>query len=296
MTTGPGPARRWRLALAGLAVLLALAPRAAAAHATILSSSPEPGERLRTAPGVVVLTFSQPLNIRLSRAEVDAPGGAHYSQASVSESEIRVRLADNAPGVYVVRWTSVSAGDGHVLSGSLRFGVGVTPGAAGSEEPLPAAGDLALAALRGVEYGGLLLAVGCLLLLQLARRAPALPWVRRWVVLALAAAAVSGLGVVLGEAAGAAGSLSADALTAYLGAGASGWTRAARVGLEAGALLVAARWPRAAAVPLGAALVALAGSGHAAAVRPEALGVATTALHLAAAGLWAGGIAGLALQ
>lgn len=36
-------------------------PRAASAHAAFVSSSPEPGERLSSAPGVVRITFSEPL-------------------------------------------------------------------------------------------------------------------------------------------------------------------------------------------------------------------------------------------
>jgi copper transport protein len=296
----PAPARPPTLALlAGAlaaAACLALAPRDAGAHATVISSNPQPGDRLRTAPGVVVLTFSQPLNVRLSRAEVDAPDGARFSQGSVSQSEIRVPLASNAPGVYEVRWTSVSAGDGHVLGGSFRFGVGVSPGAS-ADESAPAAGDLALAAPRGLEYAGLLLAVGLLLLGLLAGRSPPLAWVRSaGVPAALAVAAASGLAVVLGETAAAAGGLSADGVLAFLSTGASGWARAARVGLEAAALAVALRRPRLAAAPLAGALVALAAAGHAAAARPAAGAVAATSLHLAAAGVWAGGIAALALQ
>ncbi|HEY4024962.1 MAG TPA: copper resistance CopC family protein, partial [Candidatus Dormibacteraeota bacterium] len=115
------------LAAAGLALLLGLSPRPASAHATILSSTPRAGETLRTAPGVVVLTFSQRLDIRLSRATVSAPGGQRFDQGSVSSSEIRVPISTNAPGVYQVRWTSVSVADGHTLSGGFRFGVNVSP-------------------------------------------------------------------------------------------------------------------------------------------------------------------------
>src|SRR5258708_2585887 len=127
------------------ALVLALAPGPASAHATILSSTPRAGEKLATAPGVVVLAFSQPLDIRLSRASVVAPNGQRFDQSSVSPSEIRVPLTTNAPGVYQVSWTSVSAVDGHTLSGGFRFGVGVAPNGPAQAEPLPGPGDLALA-------------------------------------------------------------------------------------------------------------------------------------------------------
>src|SRR5204862_2086708 len=90
------------IAAAGLALLLGLAPRPASAHATILSSTPRAGETLRTAPGVVVLTFSQRLDIRPSRATVTAPGGRRVGQSTVSASEIRVARAATAPGTYQV--------------------------------------------------------------------------------------------------------------------------------------------------------------------------------------------------
>ena len=296
----PGPLRRpgaAALLLASCAAaVLALAPHPASAHATILSSSPRPGEELRTGPGVVVLTFSQPLDIRLSRATVVAPNGQRFDQVSVSPSEIRVPVATNAPGVYQVSWTSVSAVDGHTLSGGFRFGVDVSPSGPAQDAPLPGAGDLTLAVLRAVEYAGLLLAAGLLLVVQLASLAPRLDWVRTRLPAALALTAAAGLAVVLGEAVVAAGTASPDALAAYLGAGPAGWTRLGRVAAEVAALLVALRWPRLAALPLGAALVALAAAGHAAAVQPVPLGVAVTALHLASAGLWAGGIMALAVQ
>lgn len=297
MIAGIGRAGRrapWLLAVC-LAFVLGLAPRPASAHATVLSSTPRPGEELRTAPGVVVLTFSQPLDIRLSRASVVTPNGQRFDQGSVSPSDIRVPLTSNAPGVYQVSWTSVSAVDGHTLSGGFRFGVGVAPGAA-VDAPLPGPGDLGLAAVRTLEYAGLLLAVGLLLLLQLAALPPRLGWVRAGLPVVLGATAAAGGAVVLGEALAAAGGLSADAVTAYLGSGAAGWTRVGRVVAEVAAVVVALRWPRLAAVPLAGALVALAAAGHAAAVQPVPLGVAVTALHLASAGLWAGGILALAVQ
>jgi copper transport protein len=279
-----------------LALVAGLAPRPASAHATILSSSPRPGQELRTGPGVVALTFSQPLDIQLSRASVVAPNGRRFDQTSVSSDEIRVAVTSNAPGVYEVSWTSVSAVDGHTLSGGFRFGVDVSPTGAAVDAPLPGAGDLALAAVRALEYAGLLLAVGLLLLLQLAALTPRLDWVRAGLPVALAATAAAGLAVVVGEALVAAGAPSPDGVAAYLGSGPDGWTRLGRVAAEVAAVLVAVRWPRLAVLPLGAALVALAASGHASAVQPAPVGVAVTALHLASAGLWAGGILALAVQ
>jgi copper transport protein len=280
----------------GVALVLGLAPTAASAHAVLISSSPRPGEKLSTAPGVVVLTFSQPIDIHLSRATVTAPNGQRFDQAGVSPQEIRVPVASNAPGVYEVSWTSVSAVDGHTLSSGFRFGVGVSPAGAAVDAALPGAGDLTLAALRALEYAGLLLAVGLLLVLQLAALTPRLDWIRTGLPVVLAATAAAGVAVVLGEALLAAGGPSPGGVAAYLGSGPAGWTRLGRVAAEVVAVLVSLRWPRLAVLPLGAALVGLAASGHGAAVQPAETGVAVTVLHLASAGLWAGGILALAVQ
>src|ERR1700724_2754259 len=147
------------LAALALATVLAMEPRAALAHATVLSSQPEPGQRLQNTPGVVVLTFSEPLNTQLSRATVSDPVGRSFQQSSISATEIRVGVDSNSPGVYQVSWTTVSGVDGHSLHGGFRFGVRVSPGTAQEQEqgqalPLPA--DLLIAVPRALEYGSLL--------------------------------------------------------------------------------------------------------------------------------------------
>src|ERR1700683_4137531 len=116
-----------RRAIAALgAGLVALAiPLVASAHPLLTSSSPAAGARLGTAPGVVVLEFSQFLNARLSHAEVIDPTGHQWPGQVDSAVEMRIPLATNASGVYTVDWTSVSDIDGHVISGSFSFDVGV---------------------------------------------------------------------------------------------------------------------------------------------------------------------------
>src|SRR6202162_1030141 len=59
-----------------IAALAALAiPIAASAHAELVSSFPAAGAHLGTAPGVVVLEFSQTINTQLSSASVTDPSG-----------------------------------------------------------------------------------------------------------------------------------------------------------------------------------------------------------------------------
>src|SRR5207245_5448518 len=139
-------------------------------HATLASSQPEAGQRLGTAPGVVVLDFTEPINAGLSRATVTDPIGHRFTGASEGR-EIRVPLSTNGLGVYTVSWTSVSTLDGHAVRGSFQFGVGVSPVSRSVEAvaTAPGRGDLALAVIRWIEYLALLVAVGMLLVRRLAR-------------------------------------------------------------------------------------------------------------------------------
>ena len=117
-----------RLLFIGMFVFgsLIASPTLALAHAGFVSSTPEPGATLSTAPGVVTLGFSEPLNVTLSRATVVAPDGTAFQGRSDGPEQIIVTMTTNAQGVYEVDWTTVSLVDGHTLHGAFRFGVGVT--------------------------------------------------------------------------------------------------------------------------------------------------------------------------
>jgi putative copper export protein/methionine-rich copper-binding protein CopC len=276
-------------------VAVAADPAMASAHAVLASSQPQAGQRLGTAPGVVVLEFSEPVNAKLSRATVTDPSGRRFAGGGTEGQEIRVPLSTNASGVYTVDWVSVSTLDGHAVHGSFQFGVGVTPRASSAEtaQTAPGEGDLAIAVLRWVEYLALLVAVGMLLLRGLARRSPELGWVGTRLVVPLGVALVSGLAVVSSEAISAAGSASLGGVWSYLSTGLPGLARLSRLGLEAVALVAAILHSRALWIYMTAAIVALAASGHAAAIHPTWWGITVDAVHLVAASVWAGGILAL---
>jgi copper transport protein len=285
--------------LGGLvAVVLCLTPTVAWAHAGFVSASPEPGSELSTAPGVVTLNFSEPLNARLSRAAVTTPDGVRVEGKVTSSDEITAELSTNAQGIYDVSWTTVSVIDGHTLTGSFRFGVGVPvgPGGEGSTSSSPRLADLLIAVARTVEDSALLVSVGLLLIGWLGRRDPPLADLRASPLIALAVASVGGLVVVLGEAFAAAGRISAPDMGSYLTTGLPGIARLARPLLELVAVGIAWRRSGWVILPLAAALVALAAAGHAAAASPPWAGISDEAVHLASAGVWAGGILALAFQ
>src|SRR5438128_158820 len=129
------PAQRWLIRLVVAAVITAsvvlATPRPVSAHALLVSSLPRSGEVLGTAPGDVVLEFSEALNSRLSSASVIDPGGHRWAGAVTSSGEMRVPMVTNAQGIYEVDWSSVSVDDGHRVSGSFRFGVRVSSASVG---------------------------------------------------------------------------------------------------------------------------------------------------------------------
>ena len=273
------------------------------AHSSVVASRPAPGERLESSPGIVTIVFSEPINASLSHGFVSAPDGQRFTGIASSPTAIDIQETTNAIGIYVVDWTSVSSVDGHVLHGRFEFGVGVSPSAPGEQNlASPQPNDLLIAGIGALEYLALFTGIGMVVLLVLAGRDPPIGWVvkarlrtTQWIPLAVAL--VAGVAVVTGDAANAAGSLSVPALVAYLGNWLPGFARATHLTAEAVALLFTIGYfgPRFVLPPLVIALVALAASGHAAAGQPWLLAVSVDSLHLLAAGVWVGGILGLAM-
>jgi len=280
--------------IAGFAALVI--PIAASAHALLTASSPPAGAHLGTAPGVVLLEFSQQLNATLSHATVADPSGHDWTGEVDSATEIRIPMATNASGVYTVDWTSVSADDGHEITGSFTFDVGVvgpaSPVLAANAVPGPEPSDIAIGLVKWVEALSLLFLAGQVLLATLARRAPTLEWVKpgfRASSIALSA----GLVAVWAEATVGSGGHSPAEYLAFF----DGWSGAAliaRLFLETLTLIAVVRAWRTLPVWLAGALLMLAAGGHAAGVIPAWYGIGLDAVHLVAAGLWAGGVAALA--
>ena len=276
------------VAVAG-ALVLAL-PLPAWGHAALVSSDPEPGAEISTTPSVVTLVFDEPLVPSLSRATVTSPAGATYT-STVSGKVMHVQVRGNQRGVYRVAWKTVSEVDGHTIEGGFRFGVGAPVTGAAVTAPGPTDGDVLLSVLRGLEYAVLLLACG-MALLDLLRRRVAL---RQPHVPVAAALLVTGLVVVGAEVVIAGSGLSTRGTADYLSNGLTGWARVSRLTLEA-ALLVIAWWRGRLSVLLLAGIIgSVAVAGHGADVEPAWQGMAVNAAHLAAAGIWVGGILALAL-
>ena len=133
--------------------------------------------------------------------------------------------------------------------------------------------EIVLGAFRGLELAGLLGFVGVVVMRQLAHQPPHLHWARPSMDRALGLALLGGVATV---------ALSPS------------WIGAARVATELVALVLCLRWGPG-AVPAGfAAVLLLAPAGHAAGAQPVVPAILVDELHVASAGIWAGGVLVLA--
>jgi copper transport protein len=286
--------RGWRLTVAAASVFAAFAsPVQASADATVVSTTPRPGENLVSAPAQVALHFSEPIDGTFSSADVVAPDGRRFRSEPARDAEIVIPVVGNQRGVYTVEWVAVSAVDGQALHGAFDFGVGAaSTGSAALEQAAPSPGDLAGGALRWLEYLGLIATIGIMVVRRLAAIRPRIAWARPSMHVALAAALIGGLGVVSLEAFGVAHSV--PGAIAYLASGPPGWVRAGRVVAEGLALYFCLRGVPFVAPTAVLAAAALAFAGHAAGVRPAPGAIFADALHILSAGVWAGGIIAMA--
>lgn len=285
---------RWLAALAlAMPALLMFAPDARA-HASLVASQPPDGAALDQAPGALSLSFDEPVD-PLQVALIDASGTrVPVGPPRVDGTTVQIGIVSPLPrGSYLLSYRVVSL-DSHPVSGSIAFGVGVTPDEATTRAdaaPPAAAPAIVLRALRDLAL--LASAGGALFLLVFGR----FPGDRRL----LAAASVATLALTLATTAlqGAllAGTPGAFTPQAFGAAMSASYGRAALVTIAGALLVLLGTWKpigRAArgALLLGAlaTIASLTLTGHAAAAQPRAAAAAVVAVHAAAACFWAGAL------
>lgn len=114
---------------AGAALLLLLGLRGVAeAHTRVLRSEPASGARLASAPTVLRLQFSDPVELALARLTLIAANGDSVSLSALRrgasgadaiEADI---LGPAAPGSYRVEWR-ITGKDGHAIAGRFSFAI-----------------------------------------------------------------------------------------------------------------------------------------------------------------------------
>jgi copper transport protein len=172
---GPEATRR-PAALGGLLATLCIAalalPQAAAAHAELISTSPERGAQVEAAPERVALRFNEPVEggfgaVRVFDAEGERVDEGELLRPGGDSEAVGVALPTDLPeGSYTATYRVISA-DSHPISGGFVFNVGkggaapaatvaelIDEGAAGP------ATSVAFGAVRGLAYLAIALAVG----------------------------------------------------------------------------------------------------------------------------------------
>jgi copper transport protein len=283
-----------------------LVPVAAFAHARLLISDPAPGALLDTLPSSVDLVFSEPVTPAGRGINVYGPDGrlASNGLARARGDGLSVGVSGSLAGTYAVVWTVV-ASDTHPSRGEFTFSVGHTspvraPGFGGGDVGLVSPLGLVLQSLgRWMHFGGYALGFG----------AATYAW---FVARDLRPLRLAGVGIALLLVAeplalfaqtaslDPSHTFDGDALT---GALASPFGRVLGLRLGGALLLWAvlgalrqAAWLRWAIPGLGVAMALVdATAAHATPALPQPLGLVLNALHVAAMGMWLGGVAAFAI-
>ena len=150
------PVRGAHRLLAGIAVslaILALAPAAAQAHATLTASDPADGATLATSPATITATFAEAFDTTRSSMELLGPDGASLATKAAATSATAESMTISgfgtlAGGPYTVRWTTITPGDNGIERGTFFFTIGnaTAPSAppAGNGTTSGGVGDVAL--------------------------------------------------------------------------------------------------------------------------------------------------------
>jgi copper transport protein len=263
-------------------VVAATIPAAAFAHARLLASTPADGAVLAAPPHALVLRFDDPVSVGPSIAAVDAGGRSVTGSAARTKGRaltIPLRISGN--GSYDVRW-SVISDDGHTITGVVAFTVGtgfaathrLTAGGGG-----PPAEDVLG---RFLLLAGLLVAVGATAFLLL------ISSVSRVAMLAACGFGLAGIGAVVERTRTPGGTRFAHAMELGITAAIVGLLVAAVSArrLRTRLLLVIPALALTIAPPLG---------GHALDSGVSHIQLVFDVGHLAAAAVWIGGVAALAV-
>lgn len=281
-----------RLAVALFVVALALVPQAALAHAQLVQSGPDANAVLQSPPAEIVLIFTEPVTAAGPGIRVYSPSGKQVAGVAVTRgAAMTAPVRSEEKGTFIVTW-QVFASDTHPSRGVFAYSVGapgsnpyttlLSSGSLGTATPL----GLALQAIaHWIHFAGFALVFGVAAYRALTGATGMNRAVGAGIVLLIAAEPVA----VIAQLA----SLTFDGDTAVAILGSEfGRLAALRLGaaLLAWTVLATGRsWPL---LATGAVVALLDGQAAHAIPGYPGLGQGLVAVHVAAMGLWAGGLAG----
>jgi copper transport protein len=166
------------LAFSFALMLLGATPDRVAAHAELVSSTPDANVTLIDSPDEVALTFSEPIDPVTAVVDIVDPGQRTVEglgEIVVGEGGLTasVTIPDLEPGVYTVSYQVVSSVDGHATAGLFAFLVdpsgALAPPALAPTEGSPSV-DAATIIARFVSLAAILVALGSLVTWWRSRR------------------------------------------------------------------------------------------------------------------------------
>jgi copper transport protein len=142
-----------------IVVSLVFGSASVSAHSYFVLSDPPDGSILLHAPGRVVLAFSSPVNTDFTTIQLVEVGGAHYSPTSIhaapsAPNVVAIGLPPIPNGSYRLSFSTRDSVDLHETAGSIVFGVGEAP-VLTSTPPQPAPPRLTEVLLRWLALAGL---------------------------------------------------------------------------------------------------------------------------------------------
>jgi len=293
--------RRFLVGIASLAVSAMLSSDRVSAHAALLVSDPAAGATLGDSPETIRLVFSEAIEPSLSDIRIsDTRGSSHQlerlQRVTGDAFAFSARVSRLERGVYIVNWRIVSSVDGHATTGAFAFGVRMDPSAAASASSNASVSWIEMCA-RWLFTTGLVLLIGAVFgaLLRFAGDTDLALAAWGWVV------ASAGVGLLLAAERSDSTAPIGALFTTFIGKALIG--RAVSLAAAGVSLLVArASSPRVRRMAMSAAAVAAlacagvhVAAGHAAApgFLPVPASVFVQWLHVAAMGIWLGGLAAL---
>jgi copper transport protein len=267
---------------AAVVVLIVVGASPAAAHPTLLSTTPQAGYAVPAAPTVITLVFDEPVTVSADGVRLVDESKKEIRTSAVTREQGGRRLVVQVrgeldPGRYIVRW-QVSAQDGDVVDSGFDFAVATTSaGLRGQDQAVTGALPVIIG-MRWLLVLALAGVIGGLIGEQLARRAGPNAVQPRSLV---RPAALLGLVAAVGS------------LIHLLTSGASGratnllWLEAA--GLAAVAVLAGRRRWWLIMTPALAVVVVEAFRNHLGS-REGGVGALIVAVHLAAGATWVGAL------
>ncbi len=157
---GRGRAGRLLAILAAVAALLLTSAPTASAHTELMRSDPPNGGMVAEGRTTLTLWFDESIGGSSTNVEVRTLGGLRVDSSFDLEEDGRamvIRTPALERGSYVLDWHALSMVDGHASTGQVIFGSGLRPDVVATSGESP---PLALVVARWVDLAALLVAIG----------------------------------------------------------------------------------------------------------------------------------------